>query len=401
MAKIAGIIAEYDPFHAGHAYHIEETRRRSGADGIVCVMSGPFVQRGEPAFLDKYVRAEAAVRGGADLVLELPPAYACASAEGFARGGVGLLAACGCIDTLSFGTETDDIDLLERTAEALSDPLLTEDAKAFMREGRSYAAALTAALEARDPAMAAVIATPNNMLAVEYLKALKSAAGAAGIRPLAVKRVGAAYHDEEYRGEVLIGTAEGGSESVGQPCFPSASSIRKAVREGRYAGTEDYSFALGPETMAAPLMAKLRTIAYTGEDLTVYEDVSPDLAARILAAAPFTMSCEELCDCIVTRAFTLARVKRALTHILLEIRKGDSRKAPAYLKILALRECSPVLRAFARKALLPRITKDADDAAGLAADSRFAQDIYHQMVFAAHGTVLPDDFRQSPFILHA
>ena len=137
--------------------------------------------------------------GGADLVLELPPACASASAEGFAHGGVSLLAACGCIDTLSFGAETDDLQLLEAAADALSDPLLTEDAKAFMREGRSYAAALAAALEARDPAMAAVIATPNNMLAVEYLKALKTVNGAAGISPLAVKRVGAAYHDDEYR----------------------------------------------------------------------------------------------------------------------------------------------------------------------------------------------------------
>ncbi|MBQ6293344.1 MAG: nucleotidyltransferase family protein [Lachnospiraceae bacterium] len=401
MAKIAGIIAEYDPFHAGHAYHIEETRRRSGADGIVCVMSGAFVQRGGPAFLDKYARAEAAVRGGADLVLELPPACASASAEGFAHGGVSLLAACGCIDTLSFGAETDDLQLLEAAADALSDPLLTEDAKAFMREGRSYAAALAAALEARDPAMAAVIATPNNMLAVEYLKALKTVNGAAGISPLAVKRVGAAYHDDEYRGEGLTGAAATGPEDPARPAYPSASSIRKAVREGQYTGAEDYSLVLGPEAMAAPLMSKLRTLAYIGADLTVYEDVSSDLAARILAAAPFTLSYAELCDRIVTRAFTLARVKRALTHILLEIRKGDSRKAPAYLKVLALREGSPAVRAFAQKALLPRITKDADDTAGLAADSRFAQDIYHQMVFAAHGTALPDDFRRSPFVLHA
>ena len=114
MTRIAGIIAEYDPFHAGHAYHIEETKRLTGADGVICVMSGAFVQRGEPAFLDKYARAEAAVRGGADLVLELPPAFATASAEGFARGGVRLLEACGCVTDLSFGAETAELLQLQQ-----------------------------------------------------------------------------------------------------------------------------------------------------------------------------------------------------------------------------------------------------------------------------------------------
>ena len=392
MTRIAGITAEYDPFHGGHAYHIAETKRMSGADGVICVMSGAFVQRGEPAFLDKYARAEAAVKGGADLVLELPPRFATASAEGFARGAVSLLAACGCVTDLSFGAETDDLGLLRRAADALAEEALMEEAKRFMKEGKSYPAALAAALALRDPEAAAVIGTPNNMLAVEYLKALKTADGAAGIRPLAVKRVGAGYHDDDC--------CPGGT-AARPASFPSASFLRKAVREGRYAGTEDYSLALSAEAVASPLMTKLRTLVYTGAELTEYEDVSADLAARILSAAPFTGGFDALCDRIATRAFTLARVRRALVHILLEIRKGESRKPPAYLKILALREGSPAVRAFAEKALLPRITKDADDRAGLAEDSRFAQDLYRQMVFAAHGKVLPDDYRKSPFVLHA
>ena len=125
------------------------------------------------------------------------------------------------------------------------------------------------------------------------------------------------------------------------------------------------------------------------------------MAARILAQAPFTESFETLCGRIATRAFTLARVRRALLHILLGIRKGDSRKAPSYLKLLALREGSPAVRAFAGSARLPRITKAADDPDDLAAGARFAQDLYHQMVFAAHGVTLPDDFRRSPFVLRS
>ena len=390
--RIAGIIAEYDPFHGGHAYHIAETKRISGAEGVICVMSGPFVQRGVPAFLDKYARAEAAVRGGADLVLELPPAWATASAEGVARGGVSLLAACGCVTDLSFGTETDDLPLLEAAAEALSDGALTEQAKALMKEGRSYASALAGALRARDPAMAEAISRPNGLLAVEYLKALK-AQGADGIVPHAVRRLGADYHDED---------AAAFPESGQRAAYPSAASIRKAVLQ---AAPEDvpaeYALALGPEAAAPLLMAKLRTLGYAGADLTAYEDVSPDLAARILAAAPFTDSFEGLCRRAATRAFTLARVRRALIHILLEIRKGESRQYPAYLKPLALREGSPAVRAFAENAKLPRLTRAADDALDLAAGGRFAQDLYHQMVFSAHGTALPDDFRRSPFVLRA
>ena len=386
--KIAGIIAEYDPFHAGHAYHIAETKRRLGADGIICVMSGPFVQRGEPAFLDKYARAEAAVRGGADLVLELPPPYAAASAEGFARGGVSLLKACGYVNAVSFGAETDDLPLLQNAAALLLDEGVMQEARALMKEGRSYAVSLAAALRARDPALAEVIGSPNNMLAVEYLKALRELE-ITDMEPFVLKRAGAAYHDED----ALLKDSTAG--------FPSASAIRKAVLNGSFSGSScgDLSLALSPEAVMLPLAAKLRTLAYTGADLTVYEDVSPDLAARILAAAPYTVSYAALCGQIGTKAFTLARVKRALMHILLEIRKGDPRRLPAYLKILALREGSPAAGALAAKARLPRITKAAGDRADLAADARFAQDLYHQMVFAAHGVSLPDDFRRSPFIL--
>lgn len=391
MTRLAGIIAEYDPFHEGHAYHIAETKRLTGAEGVICVMSGAFVQRGEPAFLDKYLRAEAAVRGGADLVLELPPAYATASAEGFARGGVSLLHACGCVTDLSFGAETARPELLQEAARMLSEEALIQEAKVLMKEGMPYAAALAGALKKREPELAEVIGKPNNMLAVEYLKAL-NALGITDMTPLAVKRVGAAYHDGKYA-----------KASAGRG-FPSAAAIRRAVRDGeipRNAGGigNDYSLAVEPSAAGPLLMAKLRTLAYTAADLTEYEDVSPDLAARILSRSPFTMSYEELLEQLSARAFTLARIKRALIHILLEIRRGESRKKPSYLKVLALKPGSPAVSAFAERARLPRITKAADDRADLAADARFAQDLYHQMVFSVHGTVLPDDFRKSPFVL--
>ena len=384
--KIAGIIAEYNPFHSGHAYHIAETKRRSGAEGVICVMSGPFVQRGEPALLDKYVRAEQAVRGGADLVLELPPEYATASAEGFARGGIALLSACGCVNCLSFGAETDDLAGLSEAARLLAeDEALTLAAKGYMKEGASYAKAFGRVMEERDPALAELIRQPNNMLAVEYLKALR-AQQSGKISPLVVKRCGAAYHDTE--------TPAGGED------HPSAAAIRKAVLSAdRSSLPETMKAALSPEAMMPLLMAKLRTLRYTGADLTAYEDVSPDLAARILAAVPYTESWEAFCGRIVTRNLTLARVRRALTHILLEIRDGSSHLAPSYLKVLALREGSPAVSAIAQNAALPRITKAADDRQDLAASSRFAQDLYRQMVFVRCGIALPDDYHKSPVIL--
>ena len=409
MTRIAGIIAEYDPFHAGHAYHIEETKRLTGADGVICVMSGAFVQRGEPAFLDKYARAEAAVRGGADLVLELPPAFATASAEGFARGGIRLLEACGCVTDLSFGAETAELLQLQQAATLLSKQELLQEAKVFMKAGKSYAAALATALRERDPALADLIRTPNNMLAIEYLKALNHLE-ITDMKPLAVKRVGAAYHDTELAQEQgfpgLREKMEKGAPAA--KSFPSAISIRVAHFASGGVKSEgpeckegtDYTLALPPEAAGPLIMAKLRTLAYTGADLTEYEDVTVDLASRIMAAAPFTMDYKALCEGIATRAFTVARVKRSLMHILLEIKKETSEKKPAYLKVLALRAGSNAAAAFAEKARLPRITKAADDRADLAADARFAQDLYHQMVWARHGVILPDDYRKSPFVLY-
>lgn len=163
--RICGVIAEYNPFHLGHAHHLAETRRICGAEtAIIAVMSGNFVQRGSFALLDKYTRAEMAVRGGADLVVELPLAAALCSAEGFARGAVATLAALGC-DALSFGSETADTDLLCHTARLL-DTVDAQPAPTLPR-GLSYAAARQKALERIDPAAAVLLSAPNNTLAVE------------------------------------------------------------------------------------------------------------------------------------------------------------------------------------------------------------------------------------------
>ena len=171
--RTAGIISEYNPFHRGHAWQLGELRRRLGADtAVVCAMSGNFVQRGDFAILRAHARAEAAVRGGADLVLELPLPWAIASAEGFAAGGVGVLAATGAVDTLVFGSECGDTETLKAVAAALESESFAAYLRQGLQEGVSFAAAREAAARKLLGEKATVLAQPNDILGVEYCKAI-------------------------------------------------------------------------------------------------------------------------------------------------------------------------------------------------------------------------------------
>ena len=200
MGNVIGIVAEYNPFHNGHARLIEQTRARLGADcPVVCVMSGDFVQRGSPAVYAKFARAEAAARCGADLVLELPLPWALSSAEGFARGAVGLLGSLGVVTHLSFGSECGELEPLQRVAEVLLDPLLGEDLRAELQSGIPFAAARQQAVARRVGALAELLQAPNNILAVEYLKAIFDQR--LDLHPLTILRTGA-QHDRPAEGNV-------------------------------------------------------------------------------------------------------------------------------------------------------------------------------------------------------
>ena len=175
--KVYGIIAEYNPFHNGHAYQIEETRK-NGATHIAAIMSGNYVQRGDVAMIDKFARARAAVEGGVDLVVEMPTVYSIASAGHFARAGVMMLGALGCVDGISFGSECGDLELLKNAAMASLNMSSKENMEAkvkpFMEKGMSFPAAMQQAIAIENgPMIASVFDSPNNTLAVEYLKAMK------------------------------------------------------------------------------------------------------------------------------------------------------------------------------------------------------------------------------------
>jgi predicted nucleotidyltransferase len=206
--KVLGIISEYNPFHKGHLYHLEESKRRTGADFVVSVMSGQFVQRGEPAIADKWTRAKAAVECGVDLVLELPFVYACNSAEYFAYGGISILEGLGCVDYISFGSESGDIEELKEIAEILvSEPEeLKEILKKNLHEGFSYAKAWGMAIESYAGKKASkIVREPNNILALEYLKRMIKTNSP--IKPITVPRSGLPHNSDEPSCDYASATA--------------------------------------------------------------------------------------------------------------------------------------------------------------------------------------------------
>lgn len=315
--ETAGIVAEYNPFHRGHAWHIAETRRRLGGDApVVCVMSGHWVQRGECALADKWLRAALALDRGADLVVELPTPWAMASAESFARGAVSLLAATGVVDVLSFGSETGELAPLEEAAAALDAPDYPERLRAALGRGLSFPAAR------QEAAGAACLSAPNNNLGVEYLRSIRALGST--IRPLTVPRQGVG-HD---------GPAAGG--------FASASELRRLLRAGR--GEEAAPYLTAPwsgeladmQHIERAVLARLRTM---GEgDWAALPDGggAEGLPSRLAKAAREAVSLEDFYTRAKTRRYTHARLRRLALAAFLGLRAAERPAAPPYVRVLGL-----------------------------------------------------------------
>lgn len=318
----AGIVSEYNPFHNGHLYHIERTREL-GASHIVAVMSGNFVQRGDVAVLDKHTRAEAALLHGADLVIELPCAYALASAERFAWGAVYLLDALGCIDLISFGSESGSIAALGRAADASLSVEGTEALAEALRAGRSYPAAVQeAAASLHGEKVSALLATPNNTLGIEYLKALRRLGSS--IRPLTIPRESAPHDAEVPAGR-----------------FASASHLRKLLLAGD-ASAERYLPGELPgegelarfSHLEGAFLYRLRTMS--ADDFARIPGVSEGLENRLHEAARAAVSTGDFFARVKTKRYTLARLRRILCAALLGITKKDLQEPPPYARILGM-----------------------------------------------------------------
>lgn len=344
--KIAGIICEYNPFHNGHQFHIEKTREMTGCDGIIAVMSGNFVQRGEPAVFDKRIRAEMAVSGGADLVLELPALFAAQSAEFFAKHAVTLLAAAGVVNFLSFGAETGDLSMLKKIAD-----IYTEEPNGYktilknsLSEGKSFPQARGIAIENILGASAANIAAqPNNLLAIEYLKALIKNPG---ISPVLIVR-NKTEHDS------LTANAHFASAALIREilCRNEQQAIKQFIPPQAFEKIQD-CIPKRLENYTQAILAQL--CKYSTEELRDLATVTEGLEFRICRAAQECNSLSDLLEKIKCKRYPLSRLRRLLIYALLDIRKADQRKQPLYLKILDFNETGQkILHEMKKKATLP------------------------------------------------
>lgn len=399
--KTVGLITEYNPFHNGHAYHIEKAKMLTGADRVIVVMSGDFVQRGAPAVMPKHLRAESALLSGASLIIELPVCFATGSAEYFAQGSISLLNQLGCIDSICFGSECGDLHLLKEIAQILADePIEYQTAlKQALKEGASFPAARQEALNIYSDKYSEILASPNNILGIEYLKALAKIHSK--MEPFTIKRIGAGYHDMDIDGQFSSATAirsdiyqladvNSSSESLPlthiQTQVPSSChELMKKNYQTRYpVKADDFS-----------LLLKAKLLSETAGSLSHYLDMSPELANRILRLRNDYLSFEQFCDLLKTKELTRSRISRSFIHVLLGITNDwlTAIKAPApYARILGFRrDHADLLGILKRTSGIPLITSPAravlaDTAYQMLELDIYASDLYESVITDLYGT---------------
>ena len=352
--RIVGIVGEYNPFHRGHAWHLARTREGLGEDcALVCAMSGDFVQRGESAVFLKHARAEAACRAGVDLVLELPLPWCLASAEGFARGAVGLLAGVGCTH-LSFGSECGDLRRLSLAAAFLVSAQFNEHVQEKIEKNPawSYAAARQAAAEDVLGADAQLLKTPNNILALEYLKAIYSLG--ASIEPFTVQRMGDG-HDESGGGEFKSAAelrrrmAQGVSLSGNVP----VDALRVYEREQRRGRA-----LLDRDRLETAILSRLRFL--DEEAFLSLPDAADGLGRRLYLASREEPTLEGILTTAKSKRYALSRLRRMVCCAALGVTAGDQKGVPGYARVLAVNERGrEVLRLARERGDLPVISKSA------------------------------------------
>ena len=403
--NIVGLITEYNPFHNGHLYHIQEAKRVTKADAIVVIMSGNFVQRGAPAIMPKHLRAKSALLSGADLVLELPVCFATGSAEFFAMGAIALLDSLGCVDSICFGSECGDSEILGKIAKILSEE--PDDYKKALqnalRKGMSFPQARQHALQEYsinnhfdDNALADVLSQPNNILGIEYMKALYQRNSS--MKAYSIRRIGAGYHEskltEKYSSASAIRQSlakDSLSESISRQLPFAAQTIMKETFDMRYpVYANDFS-----------LILKYKLLQETKKSLTSYMDVSEDLANRIINLRNDFQSFDGFCDALKTKDMTYARISRGLLHILLDIRTEHLENYKKngychYAHVLGFQksnaELLSLLKGTSKVSLLTKLTQTEDL-------SEAGCQMLHQDIFASdlYESVITDKF-ETPFI---
>lgn len=324
--KAVGIIAEYNPFHNGHRYHLEQALTESGADICVSVISGNFTQRGEIALLDKWTRAEMAVRNGVNLVVEMPTVFACSNAGYFAEAGVEILEALGT-DFICFGSEsgnTEELSSIARGIESNSHKL-EDEIKSGVKDGLAYPKARSRAVsKLLGEKAASVIENPNNILAIEYLKYIKKA------RPLAVKRLGAGYHDTESMGRMASATAVRMMLREGKDISRAVPELSREILEQSRAGFTS-------SEMLTPLIIQ-KVLQTSAEELNAIFGAEEGLGNIMKRRVRYWKSYEDIVDDLKSKRYTRTRIERVLVHTLLGIKREDLLCASKYVRVLAFDE---------------------------------------------------------------
>jgi len=345
----AGIIAEYNPFHGGHALQLERLRAALGADtGVVAVLSGDFVQRGEAACFSKFARAEAAVRCGVSLVIELPLPWCLSSAEGFARGGVGLLQATGVVDTVCFGSELASPESLRRCAERLEGEGFAPQLRHELEKGLSFAAARERAVTALyGPEAAAPLRTPNALLGVEYMRAAARLGYGADFLPIARALTA---HDGEGSAAWLRRKMARGEDWL--PSLPGEAAAVFAAERNAGRGP------VLPESLRAALLSRLREREIP--ELAALPDVGEGLEHKLYAAIRDALSVEEAAQLAKSKRYALSRLRRIMLCAALGVKRDMAEGTPPYLRVLAMDDRgAELLRRMRDKARLPVIVRPA------------------------------------------
>ncbi len=436
---IAGIIAEYNPYHNGHDYMIQKVREETGADYVIAVMSGDFTQRGIPGITDKFTRAKMAASCGADAVFELPVRFATANAECFATGAVSFFHALSCVNILAFGSECGAVsDFSDTAALLLNEPEeWNVDIKEMQRQGFSYPKAFAHTIQKHCPEheiSARLLESPNNLLGLEYIKALQKLSSA--IRPYTITRTGTGYHDVHaaysYDSGTLIASASAirstlthsSDDTVQEDFFSDAAS---ASRTDNFTGTEKNAFSgktvqtgcintsnkiqsLLPQNAyqvlsesfgnTAPiaqddfsLLLSARIAAETKDSLASFLDVPKELADRIYRFRDEFLPFSELISTIKHKQFTYARINRALLHILLGLKEKPENTSVPYARLLAMKKtASPLMKELKERSTIPIITKPATArkvltgrALELFLEDVYAADLYQRVVCSKSG----------------
>ena len=367
--KICGIVAEYNPFHNGHKYQIDKTIKKTNCDAIIAVMSGNFVQRGSPASFDKWTRAKTAIQNGIDLVIELPTLYATASSEYFATGAINLLNSLNAISNVSFGMETDNIELLHKIVDVLIEEPV--EYKTFLQRhlelGLSFPKAREEALKeyfeftTGDSDVRHLLFKPNTILAIEYLKALKKSNSS--IDPIAIKRFGTEYDSIELDSNTNICSSTAIREKLtGSDIESIKNYIPSTSFEIIKNEIEANKFINGINNFENEILYSLRRMS--SAELSHIADVAEGLENSIYKALNNTTTLEELINNVKTKRYTLTRIQRILIHTLLGIKSNyllDQKYTPQYARVLAMSEKGKkVLSEISKTSSIPIVTSIAD-----------------------------------------